>query len=254
VICQGSSTTLSANYTGFIGAGQQVFYQWTPTTGLSNPNIAQPLASPTSTIQYRVYAYSAGCTLTAVTSVIVNPSPLVQAGPDVRIAPSSSIRLQARISGGTAPIQFSWNPTTGLNNPATLDPLASPNVTTDYVLTVTSGNGCVRSDTIRVEVDSSITGRAISGRVLYDNAQLTPLSQATVILEYLGSAPAPASPPTPNSAAITSPNPNAGGREQTDPTRVEQQAADAGSLFRSGVIHALITNRRFRLISQFVNR
>jgi hypothetical protein len=190
VICQGTSTTLRATYTGLVGPGQTVVYQWTPVTGLSNPNIAQPLASPTATTQYRVYAYSAGCTLTAVTSVIVNPSPLVQAGVDVRIVPGSSIRLEGRVTGGAAPVQYSWSPVTGLSNPLALDPVASPTTTTDYVLTATSGNGCVRSDTIRITVDST-AGYLLGGRVLYDNAQLTPLPQATVTLEFLGSAPIP---------------------------------------------------------------
>jgi hypothetical protein len=79
---------------------------------------------------------------------------------------------------------------TGLSNPLTLDPVASPTTTTDYVLTATSGNGCVRSDTIRITVDST-AGYLLGGRVLYDNAQLTPLPQATVTLEFLGSAPIP---------------------------------------------------------------
>jgi hypothetical protein len=140
----------------------------------------------------------------------------VQAGPDVSIAPGSSIRLQARISGGTSPIQFSWSPTAGLSNSTILDPIASPLVGTNYVLTVTSGNGCVRSDTIRVGVDSSITGHAVGGRVVYDNAQLTPLSQATVVLENLGSAPAPAPPPSPHSTALSQPSAGVGVQQSID--------------------------------------
>jgi len=255
VICQGSSTTLTANYTGFTGFGQQVFYQWTPTTGLNNPNVAHPVASPSSTIQYRVYAYSAGCTLTAVVSVIVNPSPTVQAGPDVSIAPGSSIRLQARISGGTSPIQFSWSPTAGLSNSTVLDPIASPLVSTNYVLTVTSGNGCVRSDTIRVEVDSSITGHAVGGRVVYDNAQLTPLSQATVVLENLGSAPAPAPPPSPTSTALSQPSAGVGVRQAIDSSQSSPSITQSSpSTTQSGSLRPRASNRRLHLISNSVNR
>ena len=281
IICQGSSTTLSANYSGFTTFGQQVFYQWTPTTGLNNPNVAQPVASPSSTIQYRVYAYSAGCTLTAVVSVIVNPSPTVQAGPDVSIAPGSSIRLQARISGGTSPIQFSWSPTAGLSNSTILDPIASPLVSTNYVLTVTPGNGCVRSDTIRVGVDSSITGHAVGGRVVYDNAQLTPLSQATVVLENLGSAPAPAPPPSPHSTALSQPSAGVGVQQsidspQSSPTTPQSspttpqlsqstpqlsqatlqfsRAIPCENVTQPGRLRPRASNRRLRLISNSVNR
>jgi len=45
-ICSGSSTNLSAS-----GA---VTYSWSPTTGLTDPNIANPVASPTSTTTYTV--------------------------------------------------------------------------------------------------------------------------------------------------------------------------------------------------------
>lgn len=45
-ICQGSSVTLQAT-----GA---VYYEWLPTVGLSDPNIANPVASPTITTTYTV--------------------------------------------------------------------------------------------------------------------------------------------------------------------------------------------------------
>jgi gliding motility-associated-like protein len=46
-IAAGSSTSLSVSVTGNI-----VTYQWTPSTGLSNPNIKNPVASPSSTTVY----------------------------------------------------------------------------------------------------------------------------------------------------------------------------------------------------------
>ena len=48
-ICEGSSTQLQANAGGGTG---NFTYSWTPTTGLSNPNIYNPVATPTQTTTY----------------------------------------------------------------------------------------------------------------------------------------------------------------------------------------------------------
>lgn len=51
VICQSLMSQLNANVTG----GTPPFnYQWTPVTGLNNPNIASPFASPNETTMYTV--------------------------------------------------------------------------------------------------------------------------------------------------------------------------------------------------------
>ena len=46
---------------------------------------------------------------------------------------------------------YQWSPATGLNDPALANPLATPDVTTNYYLTVRhSGGGCVSTDTVTV--------------------------------------------------------------------------------------------------------
>lgn len=47
---------------------------------------------------------------------------------------------------------YQWSPATGLNDPTLANPLASPDITTDYTLTVRhNGGGCVSSDTVTVK-------------------------------------------------------------------------------------------------------
>jgi gliding motility-associated-like protein len=48
------SVTLCNGETAQLQANGGVFYQWSPTTGLSNPNAANPIANPTSTTNYQV--------------------------------------------------------------------------------------------------------------------------------------------------------------------------------------------------------
>ncbi len=60
-ICSGESTLLDANGTG-VGT---LSYAWSPSTNLSNDNLANPIASPTTTTTYTVTVSDAnGCTAT----------------------------------------------------------------------------------------------------------------------------------------------------------------------------------------------
>lgn len=69
ILCNGSSITLSAS------GGIQ--YQWSPTTGLSNPNISNPVAGPGSPTTYTVVVTNAnGCTDDEDVFVDINPQPV----------------------------------------------------------------------------------------------------------------------------------------------------------------------------------
>jgi len=143
-ICSGSNTTLLAS--------GGVSYSWNPTTGLSNPNIANPIASPTSTITYTVTVTEGnGCTDTDDVIVTVNTLPTANAGTDISTCSGSDTTLSA--SGG---VSYSWSPTTGLSNPNIANPVASPTSTITYTVTVTDGNGCTDTDAITVTITSSV--------------------------------------------------------------------------------------------------
>jgi gliding motility-associated-like protein len=47
---------------------------------------------------------------------------------------------------------INWTPASSLNSSSSFDPLASPPVTTTYVLTGTDQNGCPSSDSVTIEV------------------------------------------------------------------------------------------------------
>lgn len=64
IICTGETTPLNA--------GGGVEYTWSPVTGLSDPNIPNPIASPTQTTEYTVTVKDQyGCTATATVTVSV---------------------------------------------------------------------------------------------------------------------------------------------------------------------------------------
>lgn len=75
-ICLGRSVLLNTTTSGTtIG----ISYTWSPSTGLSNPNIASPLATPTTTTSYVVRASVGTCYSYDTVKITVNPSPIVDA-------------------------------------------------------------------------------------------------------------------------------------------------------------------------------
>ncbi|MBK9248326.1 MAG: choice-of-anchor D domain-containing protein [Ignavibacteria bacterium] len=78
-ICIGESAQLSASVTSGI---EPYMATWTPTTGLSNPNISDPVAKPTVTTDYAYSVTDAkGCKSTDTIRVVVYPKPILSAIP-----------------------------------------------------------------------------------------------------------------------------------------------------------------------------
>ncbi len=141
-ICEGSSTQLTAS--------GGVSYSWSPTTGLSNPNIANPVASPTDTTKYTVTATNNSCTSTASVTVNVIKKPVISAGGDKTVLLGKSVKLTGTAKGQGS-LTYNWTPATGLDDPHSLTPSATPTATTTYTLSVTSSCTTV-TDTSRVTV------------------------------------------------------------------------------------------------------
>lgn len=143
-ICQNGSLRLNAS-------GGDI-YSWSPVQGLNNPDISNPIASPSTTTDYSVTITEATCsqTTTLVTRLTVTPSPVVVATKTNDIDCSND-RSQLNATGA---IQYLWTPATTLNNPSVFNPMAAPLATTEYVVEGTDALGCKGYDTISVKVDN----------------------------------------------------------------------------------------------------
>jgi gliding motility-associated-like protein len=73
--------------------------------------------------------------------MVVYPLPVVELTPDTVIAGGQSLQLNPLISGTISTYQ--WNPATWLDEPGLPDPIATPEGTITYQLTVVTTNGCV---------------------------------------------------------------------------------------------------------------
>lgn len=128
-ICPGETKELKA--TGGVS------YSWSPTIGLSNPNIQNPTASPSVQMTYYVEVTdSLGCKGTDSVTVAVNaiPSMVVVSTTDAACGASNgSVTISA--FGSTAPYTYSWS------NGSTTNSISNVAAGT-YKVTISDSKGC----------------------------------------------------------------------------------------------------------------
>lgn len=142
-------TTICEQSTVQLVASGGTSYLWSPAEGLSNPTIANPIASPTKTTTYTVEVMRGSCSVT--TSIVVNVSKnaLADAGADKKTLFGQSANLDGKASGDN--ITYFWSPPDYLDDPTKLNPIASPPKDMTYTLTVQSACG-INTDDVFVKV------------------------------------------------------------------------------------------------------
>ncbi|MEZ5009103.1 MAG: PKD domain-containing protein [Chitinophagales bacterium] len=147
-ICEGDSVRL--NLTTNFGSD----FLWTPATFLDNNTLAQPIATPNTSIWYTVQIeeiLTNGDTCLATDSVFisVNSNPLVVATSDqYTVLPGTTINLNATNGFET----YAWEPAATLSDATVNDPTAIINDDIIFEVTVTDINGCRNSDTVNITV------------------------------------------------------------------------------------------------------
>ncbi|WP_439880742.1 PKD domain-containing protein [Pontibacter sp. MBLB2868] len=146
-ICPGSTATLQAS-----AKAADLSLEWydQPTDGtlLHKGNTYVTDALTTTTDYYVQAVNNFGCasdTRVKVTATVL-PS-TANAGQDVTIIKGQSTGLRGK--GGET---YQWSPATGLSDPGIAFPVAAPQETTTYTLTVTTKEGCAYTDEVTVNV------------------------------------------------------------------------------------------------------
>lgn len=124
-------------------------YAWSPTNNVTNPNIANPMFTPTETTSYSLTMTDAnGCVSSDDILITVNQPPSANAGDDVATCIGQAVTLTA--TGGTT---YAWGPPNGLSATNTTTVQANPAATTTYALLVSDANGCQATDEVTVTVN-----------------------------------------------------------------------------------------------------
>ncbi len=137
-----NSPTICAGATAVLTAAGATTYSWTPSSSTANPYSV----TPTVTTSYTVTGTLLGCVGTAISTVTVNPLPIITVNSPT-ICPTLTAVLTA--SGATT---YSWSPGGSTANPLSVTPLS----TTTYTVTGTT-LGCVGTATATVTVSNSLT-------------------------------------------------------------------------------------------------
>ncbi|MEM6318198.1 MAG: T9SS type A sorting domain-containing protein [Bacteroidota bacterium] len=141
-ICAGSSVPIIAS-----GA---IEYNWTPNAGLSNSNIATPVASPDQSTTYQVVGINElGCRDTTQVNIFVNEQPTLTVGENTTICSGTGTNLRAEGMG-----TVTWTPATGLDDANSRTPFANPTTTSDYQAILVDENGCTDTGTVQVIVEA----------------------------------------------------------------------------------------------------
>jgi gliding motility-associated-like protein len=153
VICAGDSLQLTAVTDGLL-------FNWTPAATINNPGLLRPFVLPKANTTYQITATVGHCSTTDDVTIRLVPYPSSNAGQDTVVCFDTKAQLNAGIVGSS----FTWTPSSSLDNPNSLHPVASPRGTTSYVLTVFDNLGCPKPkrDTVVVTVLPKIN--AFAGR------------------------------------------------------------------------------------------
>jgi gliding motility-associated-like protein len=127
-------------------------YLWQPSSGLNNPNISTPLASPAQTTNYMVIGSdNKGCFYdTAYADVTVYPYPTVDAGQDITINSGQIAILTPTISNDVNDVK--WSPSAGIVGSRYPGITVKPLATTEYMVEVSNEANCKKSDRVTVFV------------------------------------------------------------------------------------------------------
>lgn len=145
----GNDTLICYGQTANLWASGGTTYNWTPFNSLNDPTISNPQATPNTTTTYTVtISNQFGCT--DVQNVLValypyTPVNITPANPTIYLGES----VQLTANGG---INYNWNTSPTLSDTTIANPVATPTVTTNYGVTITSPDGCVYTANTTVTV------------------------------------------------------------------------------------------------------
>jgi gliding motility-associated-like protein len=141
-LCMGDSIQLHA-YGG-------TSYTWSPINFLSNSQISNPWAYPTSNTTYSVAIHQGACTFdTLQITITVNPKPTLIAGTSQTITAGKAVQLSAI---GTNINFYSWSPGATLSCATCANPTANPTENTTYYITVSNLFGCKSNDSVIIKI------------------------------------------------------------------------------------------------------
>jgi gliding motility-associated-like protein len=147
-----SYTWYDNSFTHILGSQQTIHFSPPPSTGTD--------------IAVELHPYSGyGCIDTLYAKLVDTLTITAKAGLDTVSCNHNSVVIGSNAVPGYV---YSWSPSTGLNNAAIANPLATPDVTTSYVVSTRhDGGGCLSTDTVLVKASLIDNSMQLIGKAMY---------------------------------------------------------------------------------------
>ncbi len=144
-ICSGESLQLNC-----VNNVNNMGLVWSPAQSLSDPNIPNPVATPTESTLYVATVTIAGCSAKDTLRVLVDTlfTPVLTTT-DTTVCQNYPVVLAAPLASTST---YLWSPAAGLSATNIANPIATPDFTTTYTVITTSANNACR-DTAKVKIN-----------------------------------------------------------------------------------------------------
>lgn len=102
--------------------------------------------------QYILFTYTAtnSCKDSGYQKIIITPSPIVNAGPDLMVLKNEPVQINATATGNG--LQYKWTPSAYLNSDVIINPLCTTAADIVYELTATDNLGCSSKSSMAVKI------------------------------------------------------------------------------------------------------
>ena len=142
-----NDTTVCSGSSVYLNAIKGLNYCWSPSAGLSNTSVQNPVASPAATTKYYLHILTDSSKPVIMDSVLITvlSLPSISVSDDTTLCGNALVQLTA--SGAAS---YVWSPAAGLSNPNIPNPVASPLATTTYYVTATGNNSCTIIDSVTI--------------------------------------------------------------------------------------------------------
>ncbi len=149
-VCSGNNVTLGG-FPVATGGTPGYTYNWAPPTFLNNPTATNPVATPTYAITYTLTVTDVmGCVATSTVSISITQPPQVVISQTDTICVGQNTNLAANASNA---LSYTWAPASSLSNANIQTPVASPTVSTTYIVTVTFAGNCYNTASVPIIVN-----------------------------------------------------------------------------------------------------
>jgi gliding motility-associated-like protein len=151
-ICKGQSISFNTS-----GGGSA--FSWLPTIGLSNANIKNPVATPSTTTIYTLTTTASTCVMNRYSKINVSDINLNFTPTNVSCNGANNGAVNLSVTNGFSPYTYSWSGPSSFNATTQNINSLAPGV---YTVNVTGKKGCTKTGTVSISQPAAVTATVSS--------------------------------------------------------------------------------------------